>query len=518
MPAAARAARLRAHREAAQLYQLAVDQGEPPADQRAELYAALSYECYLTDQIPAAYAARRDAMALAEEAGLPRSVGDAQRWLSRLSWFLGRREESAQWGERAVQTLEPLGESAELAMAYSNAAQLLMLAHDPGALDVGERALQLARRVEAAEAEIHALNNVGTALLIAGETDEGLLRLNESLQLALAAEAQEHAARAYTNLASSAVLDRRYPAAHQLLHQGIDYCADRDLGSWRLYMSGWLARLHAERGHYDDADRIAHEVLRHPHVSPITRIGVGVVLAQIAARRGRADDRSLAEERALAEMTGETQRLVPVAAATAERAWLDGDFDAIPAAVDLAWPAVLDHPTPWEVGELAWWLALAGVRRELPGPIRRPFELMLAELWPAAAAEWEAIGAPLWQAICLARSPDLEHGRRALDIADGLRAPAARAALLRDRHAAGAPVPRGPRAPTRTNAWGLTTREVEVLGLLTAGLSNADLAARLYLSEKTVGHHVSSILRKMGEPSRSRAVAAARERGIGAPK
>jgi DNA-binding NarL/FixJ family response regulator len=57
-----------------------------------------------------------------------------------------------------------------------------------------------------------------------------------------------------------------------------------------------------------------------------------------------------------------------------------------------------------------------------------------------------------------------------------------------------------------------------VLGLLAQGLSNADLAARLYLSEKTVGHHVSALLRKLGEPTRSKAVASALRRGIVQPK
>jgi DNA-binding NarL/FixJ family response regulator len=70
---------------------------------------------------------------------------------------------------------------------------------------------------------------------------------------------------------------------------------------------------------------------------------------------------------------------------------------------------------------------------------------------------------------------------------------------------------------SRANQWGLTARELEVLGLLAEGLSNAELAARLFLSEKTIGHHVSAILRKSGEPTRSRAVAAAFKNGVIAP-
>ena len=75
----------------------------------------------------------------------------------------------------------------------------------------------------------------------------------------------------------------------------------------------------------------------------------------------------------------------------------------------------------------------------------------------------------------------------------------------------GAKVPRGARASTRANVGGLTDREVEVLELLDEGLRNADIAARLHLSEKTVGHHVSAILAKLGASSRTEAVRRARD-------
>ncbi|NUR09576.1 MAG: helix-turn-helix transcriptional regulator, partial [Nocardioidaceae bacterium] len=79
------------------------------------------------------------------------------------------------------------------------------------------------------------------------------------------------------------------------------------------------------------------------------------------------------------------------------------------------------------------------------------------------------------------------------------------------------PVPRGPRASSRVNEAGLTARELDVLALLVDGLSNAGIAEALVLSPKTVGHHVSSVLAKLGEPSRSRAAAAAVRRGIVRP-
>jgi len=69
-------------------------------------------------------------------------------------------------------------------------------------------------------------------------------------------------------------------------------------------------------------------------------------------------------------------------------------------------------------------------------------------------------------------------------------------------------IPRGPRPRTQLNPAGLTSRELEVLALLGQGLRNVDIAGRLVVSPKTVDHHVSAILRKLGVSNR---VAAAEE-------
>ena len=126
---------------------------------------------------------------------------------------------------------------------------------------------------------------------------------------------------------------------------------------------------------------------------------------------------------------------------------------------------------------------------------------MLAGEHQAAAAAWEALDFPLWSAYALAFSPEMQDAQQCLDILDKLGAPAVRHAVLRDRHARGLAVPRGPRTASQANPAGLTAREAEVLQLLADGLSYAEVAERLVLSEKTVGHHVSAVLRKLGEPN-----------------
>ena len=88
-------------------------------------------------------------------------------------------------------------------------------------------------------------------------------------------------------------------------------------------------------------------------------------------------------------------------------------------------------------------------------------------------------------------------------------------ALRRQLKAAGVRgVKRGANRSTRSNAAGLTTRELEVLSLVAQNLSNAAIARRLYLSAKTVDHHASAILSKLGIASRREAAGAARRLGI----
>jgi DNA-binding CsgD family transcriptional regulator/tetratricopeptide (TPR) repeat protein len=517
--AAARAARLGAHREAAEHLQLALRYHQTPDRERAELLDQLSYECYLTGQIARARDSGLAALAIYEQEQDTRSIGTSQRWLSRLTWFFGQNPDSERYAAAAVTTLEHLGPGPGLAMAYSNLAQLRMLADDhTEALHWGGKAIELARRFGDREAEMHALNNVGSVLAWAGELAEGRARLTQSLDMALADDAHEHAARAYTNLGGSHIGCRSFREADRYLQAGISYCTDRDLDTWRLYMSAWLAHSLAEQGRYAAADRCLADVLRQPHVSPITQVCALTVAGVLAARRGRDGMGPLDEALPIAIQTGEYQRLRPVAIARAEAAWIAGRPTDVATDIDRAWHFAIAHPRPWELGELSWWLHLAGEHRRPSVPLASPFALMLAGEHRAAAGEWRDLSCPLWSAYALAFSPRLQDAQECLEILDGLGVPAVRHAVQRDRYARGLVVPRGPRAARSASPAGLTAREAEVLQLLAEGLSYAEVAERLFLSEKTVGHHVSAVLRKLGEPTRSRAVARALRLGVIQPR
>ena len=133
------------------------------------------------------------------------------------------------------------------------------------------------------------------------------------------------------------------------------------------------------------------------------------------------------------------------------------------------------------------------------------------QICPVAAARAEA-------ALALAESDDAAAVRDSLEQLQQLGARPASAVVarrLRNRGVRG--VPRGPRPRTRENPAGLTARELEVLLLVADGLRNAEIAQRLVVSEKTVDHHVSAVLRKLDVRSRGSAAAAAVRLGIRPP-
>jgi DNA-binding CsgD family transcriptional regulator len=78
-------------------------------------------------------------------------------------------------------------------------------------------------------------------------------------------------------------------------------------------------------------------------------------------------------------------------------------------------------------------------------------------------------------------------------------------------------VPRGRRAGTRTTPGGLTAREKEVLALIAEGLTDREIARRLFISERTVGHHVSAVLAKAGVSTRTAAARQAARLGVETP-
>jgi DNA-binding CsgD family transcriptional regulator/tetratricopeptide (TPR) repeat protein len=514
--AAIRSSALNAHRESASHYQTALRYANAlEAKERAVLLECRSYECYLTDQMEEALRARREALEIWKQLNDKRQQGDNLRWMSRLSWFLGYTKEAEEHSVEAVTILEGLPPGRELAMAYSNRSQLHMLAdQSEQAVLWGTRAIELAKRLGATETLVHALNNVGAAELNA-RNEQGHVKLEESLRLALRDNLEEHAARAFTNLASSAVKERNYPLATRYLDDGIAYTTEHDLDSWKLYMTAWRARSHFDQGDWDAAADDAAFVLGRYGVSTITKIPALAVLGHVRVRRGDPDAAGLLDEaRELAIETGELQRIAPVASARVESAWLEGDIERVRDEARLVVEMAKAHDDPWLHGEFAFWTWRTGGVPETRENIAVPYALQLSGDCRAAAAAWRETGCPYEEARALADG-DEPARREALEIFERLGAGPAAERLRQALRAGGVRgIPRGPRPSTRENPAGLTRRQIEVLALMADGLSNAEIAAPLFISPKTVDHHVSAILSKLGARTRVEAVSIAFQSGL----
>jgi ATP/maltotriose-dependent transcriptional regulator MalT len=519
--AAAQAAKLGAHREAVALYRMALNNADTLADvQGAELLEHLAYELYVTGKIEDAIAARRQCLDLWQSLDHEPNVARSHRWLSRLHWFIGKRSEADRYAEEALDLSEEFRHSNEYAMACSNRAQLFMLSGEvSSSAEWANKAIEIAEANGDTNTLAHALNNLGTALGMRS-IEEGLPYLVRSLEISLENNFQEHVARAYTNIASNMVTGKHYTSAAEYLDAGIKYTAERDLDSWLYYMQGWRAQLRLEMGNWDGAADDALAVDRSYHGAALVASPALSALARLRLRRGDPEsDSTIERATAIIADTNELQRFAPLVATRAERAWLsDEELDDPNALITTRdWAARLEQP--WFVGELSWWARKLGLRDEAPAELPEPHELLLHEGdWAAAARAWEEIGCPYEAALALTEG-DAAAQKKALQIFTELGAEPATARLrkaLRDKGIKD--LPKAARQSTKSNPAGLTNRQLDVLEALCDGLSDAEIATRLFISPRTANHHVSAILGKLGVQSRTEAISVAYKLGIGSQK
>ncbi len=515
-PVAARlAASLGAHRQAAAHYARALPlAADRPATERAELleeYSLAGYHGGLAEALEA----RRSALALRRELGEPVAIGVGLRWMSRLSWWNGRPDEARDFGFRAVEVLETQPPGRELAAAYSNLSQLFMLGdEEERSIAWGLRATELARALGDLDTEVHALINIGSSRLHIGDPT-GVTELRRAHDLAVAAGGlDDHAGRALVNLASSAVDRYDLDVAETTFDRIIPFLVARDLDGYHRHLLGHRARLLLARGDWAAAGDDVTQALAGPAMRGGGLVPAVAARAMLRARRGEPgalDDAHEAAERGYP--TDEAQFFCLAAVALAEAYWLAGDLPRAAHEAGRGLKVALRAAHPWFAGELAFWKWRCGDDSPAPPVAAAPFRLLIDGDWRAAAAAWAAMGCTYLSACCLTHG-DAGAAAEALHVFDRLGAVAPARRLRADLRERGWRVPRGPRRSTATDPTGLTGRQREVLVLMADGLSNAGIAAQLSLSAKTVDHHVSAVLSKLGVSSRGRAAAEARERGL----
>jgi DNA-binding CsgD family transcriptional regulator/tetratricopeptide (TPR) repeat protein/GTPase SAR1 family protein len=515
-PAAAKqAAALSAHRVAAAHYATALSFAADATDeQRADWMEGRAYECWLTHQLDAALSAREQALAIRRSLHQAVKIGHNLRWLSRQHWYAGHKQETDRYAQEAVAVLEALPPGPELAMAYGNKSQLHQLVGETdAAVTWGNRAIELAERLGEIEVLVHALNSVGTAQCQSGDQG-GLHKLARSLQLALTHGLGEHAVRAYNNLGDQTTAIRDYVQAVRYLDEGVAFCSQHDIDLAHILLVNRAAVSFA-LGKWQETEAIANGLAVPEQLAAMARATKIALLGHLRVRRGDPGAEALlAEARELAMPTGEISRIWQVVRACAEAAWLAGDLARCTAQARFARDEGITPRGPWELGELAFWLWRGGQLQSCPQGIARPYALQIGGDWRAAAAEWERIGCPYERAMAL-MDGGVPAQREALKIFTDLGARPAAEMVRRMLHEQGVRhLPRGPRARTRENPAGLTERELEVLALMAQGLANPEIAKKLFRSAKTVEHHVSAVLAKLGATSRLEAVIRARTSGI----
>ncbi|HTP10844.1 MAG TPA: LuxR C-terminal-related transcriptional regulator, partial [Anaerolineae bacterium] len=512
-PAAARqAAAANTHRAAATLYSLALRfAAELPLDEQALLLEAYAQECDHIGQQSAGITARRKALNFWRELRNPLKQGENLAHLMNMLNRVGQTAEAEQVSHEAIQILETQPPSRELALAYRVQAAIFLVNRDcEEALLQAERALALAEQFQDAEILAWVHITIGTARLFL-DYERGCTYLESKLSIAAAAGLDARVAHMYTNLGSGSGELYQFQQAERYLIDGIAYAAERDLDSFRLYMQAWQAVIYLYVGRWSDAATIAHQVIRSPGVTLISRITALLALGRLQARQGDPEaDTTLAEALQLGLKADNLQRLGPVRAARAEAAWLAGDRDRALVEARSIYELSISKRHPWFAGELAYWRWRAGDNIATPAWLAAPFALQIAGDWRSAAEEWARLSCPYEQARALADG-DFNAQVAALSIFERLGArPAADEVRQRLRASGATAIPRKPRSATRENPFALTERQVDILQLLIEDLSNADIAARLHISPKTVDHHVSAVLAKLDVHTREEAAALAR--------
>jgi DNA-binding CsgD family transcriptional regulator len=518
MSAAEQAARTGAHREAVAFLRLALDESDGRSSERAELLRRLSLEQYMMSDLTAAIQSIEEAIALLRDADEPLELSAAHDRRALIEYYAAHRRLAEHHAWRATELAvagrppDPGGGGAggpavvPSMLAYgascATRAYLAYRRHDfRTAADLEADAVAVAGPVGDHMIRIQCGILAAAAEAVTGEpTARG--RVLELVDEARSRALDELASAGYSNVAAIDIEHRRLRDAEEILDRSLPFTVEREIPICNDWQTAMRSRLRFTRGHWAASLEDARAVLDRDG-APLAQLWPNLVVGLLALRHGQPGP-ELETAWSLAGQLDEPLARLHVLAALAERAWLTGNIDERLATAGASHRELRDVPgLEWAMGDLTLWLQRLGLPVDPIIPVATPYRLVLDGRTEEAADWLLAASAPFDASMVRLAGADVAGQIAAIEVLDRLGATAtadrARAEL---RRAGVSAVPARPRASTRMNPAGLTNRQLDVARLMAQGLTNAELATRLYISSKTADHHVSAVLMKLGIGSR----------------
>jgi DNA-binding CsgD family transcriptional regulator/tetratricopeptide (TPR) repeat protein len=509
-----RASELWAHREAAAQYERAL-RSAPDRDirTRADLSDALARELALFDRWQESAKVRATALELWREAGDPGRQSKSMREFAKAMWRLCRGPEWLQASEDALALAEPLGPGPDLARAYEG-------------IGLVRQAREMAEQLGLSDVMSDALDT--EAWQIRGMGGDWTLPMQVALEVALSGGHEEQAGRAFASAYMLYGDDLRFEEAERSYDDALAYCEEHDIGTFAVCLQGQRTAVLEQSGNWDECLSLGHALLDQQTLSPWNRLRPLCSTAKVMARRGQPGFWPYLDEAMESALRlGEAHWIRHVGIARTEAYWLMGRLDAAIAELDRvrslsSFSAGATAATPLAAAAGApaierCWIALW--LRRLTGIAHaveiEPFAAQLAGDGARAAMLWDRLGCPYQAALALLDTKEETHLRESLTRLVDLGAEATARLVRRTMRDLGIRyIPAGARTVAKAHPRGLTAREQEILQLVSQGQSNDEISASLFISVRTVEHHVSAILTKLGTDSRKKAAKEAQRLGL----
>jgi DNA-binding CsgD family transcriptional regulator len=497
-----RAAALGARREAAAQYERAL-RFVPEADlrRRAELLDSLAQQLDFVDRRDDLLEACSAAVALWHEVGDPKHESDSLLRLAGNLWWLCRGADSRQAANAVLELVEPLGPSPQLAKAYNSLAS--RMASD-GRYQESLALLRETREMSeqlGLGGEVISEYHLTEARLARAMGNDWTLPMRAALEAALSGGHEYQVGAVFADMYWMYCGDLRNEEGEQIYNEAMAYCDVHDIGTFANCLLSDRVGVLEKLGRWDESISIARTMLEERPLSPSNRMQPLCYLAKVMARRGQ--DGSwphLDEAMDLALGLDEPEWLSFVGLARVEAYWLEGRFDAALAELERVRDVSAGLVVPSRPWIALWTWRLTGTTDAID---LEPFASQVAGDAAHAAELWDRLGYRYEAALALLDTKEEDLLRESLHGLVDLGAEAAARLVRRTMRNLGMrSIPAGARPATRSHPRGLTTREQEILQLLSTGQSNDEISAELFISVRTVEHHVTAILGKLGVSTR----------------